>query len=99
MKGWIGALALGILTLAGCSSASYRDTAVPMTTAGPVDLTRYQGLWYEIARFPNRFEEGCVGVTAEYTLADDGSVTVLNTCRKDTLDGPVTTAEGVARQK
>ncbi|MBY8976021.1 lipocalin family protein [Rhodobacteraceae bacterium NNCM2] len=84
------------LVLAGCDSASYRDTSVPMTTAGPVDLDRYAGRWFEIARFPNSFEEGCVGVTADYTVNPDGTVTVLNTCREGTLDGEVTTAEGVA---
>ena len=52
------------------------------------------GRWYEIARFPNRFEEGCVGVTADYSLNADGSVKVVNTCRQGTLDGPVEVAEG-----
>ena len=91
-------LALGLLlALAACGSSTvYRDQAAPMTTNGPVDLERYQGLWYEIARFPNSFEEGCVGVTAEYTLNADGTVKVLNTCRQGSLDGPVETAEGVA---
>lgn len=81
---------------AACSSPRYRDEGTAITTHGPVDLTRYQGRWYEIARFPNRFEEGCVGVTADYTLNDDATVTVVNTCRKETLDGPVESAEGVA---
>ena len=96
----VAAVLLGLiglaLVLSGCTSAEYRDKSVAMTTTGPVDLERYQGLWYEIARFPNRFEEGCEGVTAEYTLNDDGSVKVLNTCRQGAVDGPVETAEGVA---
>ncbi len=82
--------------LSGCSSTAYRDVSKPMTTHGPVDLERYQGLWYEIARFPNRFEEGCAGVTAEYSLNADGTVKVVNTCRQGSVDGPVETAEGVA---
>ena len=89
-----GVLALALLS--GCASPQYRDTDVPITTHGPVDLQRYQGLWYEIARFPNQFEEGCVGVTAEYSVNPDGSVRVVNTCRQGTLDGPVEVAEGVA---
>lgn len=89
-------LVASTLTLGACASAEYRDTSVPMTTEGPVDLARYAGRWYEIARFPNSFEEGCVGVTADYSLNDDGSVRVLNTCRQGTLDGPVETAEGRA---
>ena len=92
---FLGIMGLALL-LAGCSSAQYRNQSVTMTTTGPVDLGRYQGRWYEIARFPNRFEEGCEGVTAEYTLNDDGTVRVLNTCRQGAVDGPVETAEGVA---
>ncbi|MEM7505867.1 MAG: lipocalin family protein [Pseudomonadota bacterium] len=67
-----------------------------MTTTGQVDLTRYQGRWFEIARFPNSFEEGCVGVTADYSLNEDGTVRVLNTCIEGSLDGEVSTAEGIA---
>ena len=84
------------LLLAGCASPEYRDRTVRMTTVGNVDLNRYAGRWYEIARFPNRFEEGCVGVTADYTLNADGSVKVVNTCRQGALDGPVEIAEGRA---
>lgn len=85
--------------LMACARPVYRDTAVPMTTVGPVDLDRYQGLWYEIARFPVSFEEGCAGVTAEYTLNPDGTVKVVNTCRQGSLDGPVEVAEGVATSR
>ncbi|MEM6624565.1 MAG: lipocalin family protein [Pseudomonadota bacterium] len=85
------------LILVGCASqAVYRDTGVAMTTQGKIDLGRYLGLWYEIARFPNSFEEGCVGVTAEYAQNSDGTIRVLNTCRQGALDGPVEVAEGVA---
>lgn len=47
-----------------------------------VDLARYMGKWYEIARFPHRFEKNLSHVTANYTLRDDGKVTVLNEGRK-----------------
>lgn len=79
------------------SAANYRDTSVPMAVEGALDLNRYLGKWYEIARFPNRFERGCVGVTAEYSLRADGDIRVLNTCREGTLDGKVTIADGSAR--
>lgn len=79
------------------SAAQYRDTSVPMTVEGALDLNRYLGKWYEIARFPNRFERGCVGVTAEYSMRSDGDVRVVNTCREGTLDGKVTVADGSAR--
>jgi len=84
--------------LAGAASAEvYRDTSVEMTTVARLDTDKYLGRWYEIARFPVRFEEGCVGVTADYALRDDGQIRVVNTCRQGTLDGPVEQAEGRAR--
>ncbi len=70
---------------------------MPLSTVAQVDLARYAGTWYEIARFPNWFEEGCAGVTAEYSLRPDGAVGVRNTCRDGGLDGPVKTIDGVAR--
>jgi apolipoprotein D and lipocalin family protein len=61
-----------------------------------VDLARYAGRWYEIARLPNRFQDQCAGdVVATYTLRPDGRVTVVNECRKK--DGRTTRAEGIAR--
>jgi len=88
------ALSVGASMLLGVGCASFYP---PLPVADNVDLARYAGTWYEIARYPNFFEQGCVGVTAEYTLRDDGRVDVVNTCRKSTLDGEVETIEGVAR--
>lgn len=45
-----------------------------------IDLQRYGGTWYEIAAFPQVFEAGCSNVTAQYSLNDDGSIQVVNTC-------------------
>ncbi len=62
-----------------------------------LDLQKYAGRWYEIARFPNRFQEKCAGdVTAEYQPQPDGRIAVINRCR--TTDGDVDDAEGVARR-
>lgn len=67
-----------------------------MTTGDFVDLGRYTGLWYEIAKIPNRFQKQCVrGTTAEYTLRDDGKITVVNRCFKE--DGSLDEAQGVAK--
>lgn len=90
-------LALPLLLAACMGGPSYRDTGVPIATAMQVDLNRYQGLWYEIARFPVSFEEGCVGVTAEYSLRPDGTVRVVNTCRDGDLSAPPESAEATAR--
>lgn len=53
----------------------------PLVTVDHVDLPRYLGRWYEIARIPNRFQKQCASnTTAEYELGKDGSITVTNTC-------------------
>ncbi len=71
--------------------------AAPLPTQDWVDLARYAGRWYEIARLPNRFQAHCAGdVAATYTLRADGRVRVVNECRRD--DGEITRAEGVARR-
>ncbi|GAB4314628.1 MAG: lipocalin family protein [Candidatus Sumerlaeia bacterium] len=62
-----------------------------------VDLDRYAGHWYEIARYPNRFERGCVGVTADYTLREDGRLTVVNQCWKGSFSGKRRRVRGLAR--
>ena len=68
----------------------------PPRTVPSVDLDRYVGRWYEVARFPNRFQRHCVGdVSAEYTRRPDGRIDVLNTCR--TADGGREDAAGIAR--
>lgn len=59
----------------------YRDTTIPIASKAVFDPARYLGTWYEVARFPVLFETGCVKVTAEYALQDDGNISVLNTCR------------------
>lgn len=90
-------LGLCAAVLIGCGGSTvYRDTSVAMSVVTELDTTEYLGKWYEVARFPNRFEEGCVGVTAEYALREDGRISVLNTCFKGTLDGPKEQAEGIA---
>lgn len=68
------------LCLGGCS-LDFAGFYPPLPTVSELDLARYAGKWYEIARYPNWFERGCEGVTAEYTPRDDGSVGVLNICR------------------
>jgi apolipoprotein D and lipocalin family protein len=68
----------------------------PLRVVPEVDLARYAGQWYEIARFPNRFQKRCAGeVTAQYTLQPSGKISVLNRCRLENA-GQIQ-AEGVAR--
>ena len=72
------------------------NSSVP-EPAQAIDLTRYAGLWYEIARYENSFERDCEGVTARYTVRDDGLVGILNSCRQGSLTGEVKTSEGKAK--
>jgi apolipoprotein D and lipocalin family protein len=61
-----------------------------------VDLNRYTGNWYEIARFPNRFQKKCVGnTTANYSFKPNGDIQVVNRCKK--ADGSYLDAVGKAK--
>jgi apolipoprotein D and lipocalin family protein len=72
------------------------DTTAEVRTVGAVDLSRYVGDWYEVARLPNRFEAKCAAdVMASYRREDGGTIEVINSCR--TADGAITNAKGVAR--
>jgi apolipoprotein D and lipocalin family protein len=87
------------VALVGCSlvAPSYRDNTAPISSQANFDPERYQGLWYEIARFPVSFQEGCTGVTATYALRPDGTISVENTCRDGSLDGRERRIAGSAR--
>ena len=83
-----------LLAITACmSQPDYRAETTPPPTVASVDLNRYAGLWYEIARYPNGFQQDCEAVTAEYKRREDGKFTVVNTCGA----GDERTATGVAR--
>lgn len=69
----------------------------PLEVVERVDIERYMGVWYEIAKYPNRFEQGCYAVTAEYSLREDGTVRVFNVCRDSDGATVKRTIEGFAR--
>ena len=66
-------------------------------TVQQLDLKRYLGTWYEIARYDHRFERGLVGVTATYSMKDNGMIKVVNQGFKTTLNGNLSIAEGKAK--
>jgi len=66
-----------------------------LETVQKVDIQKYQGTWYEIARFEHFFEKGCKNVTATYELKKDGKIKVINKCT-DIEDGEKKEATGVA---
>jgi apolipoprotein D and lipocalin family protein len=87
--------ALVAIAAAMLQPVNARAQAPPVRTVPFVDLDRYAGDWFEIARFENRFQRQCVGdVRASYARRADGRVAVVNRCR--TADGQ-TEARGVAR--
>ncbi len=83
---------VALFWLFGCRAKA----GAPLATVPKVELTKYLGTWYEIARYPNRFERNCVGVTATYTLQPNGRLRVDNRARLHTLDGKPTQAIGTA---
>ncbi|MDH3328946.1 MAG: lipocalin family protein [Desulfobulbaceae bacterium] len=72
------------------------DRLSPLKTVPHVDLERYAGLWFEIARYPNKFQKGCIGSKATYTLRDDGKLAVLNQCYDTSFSGKIRSAKGKA---
>ena len=86
---------LFILSILLFSSDSLLSQSLPPRTVEYVDLKKYSGLWYEIAKIPNSFQDQCVsGTTARYTLSEDGEILVINSCIDE--DGEIDKAEGVA---
>lgn len=73
-------LVLAALLVAGCVPSPGPDTPRPVAA---VDLARYAGTWFEIARLPNSFQDGdrvCEGTTATYSARPDGQIGVVNRC-------------------
>lgn len=69
---------------------------VPLQSVPRVELSRYTGRWYEIARYPNRFERACDrNVTATYALRAEGKISIVNACV--TREGKVKQAKGWAK--
>lgn len=62
--------------LIACSTKDF-----PLDTVKSVDINKYQGTWYEIARFEHFFEKGCKNVRANYSLIEDNKIKVINSCQ------------------
>lgn len=83
--------------LCAALSAGAATVTPPLTPIAALDVPRYMGDWYEIAKYPNSFQRKCAGFTkASYKLLDGGQVQVINTCRRN--DGDTDVAGGIARQ-
>lgn len=83
-----------LAALAGCAAASHDP---PLTPIASLDLNRYGGRWFELAKYPNRFQTQCVAdTTARYDLLPDGAVRVTNRCQ--VADGSFDEAVGRAER-
>lgn len=82
--------------LGGDDTSAARDlqrrTELPLRTVPYVDVKRYMGRWYEIARLPNPYQDGVVGVIAEYSQKEDGEILVRNLGRSGSLDADLTSS-------
>lgn len=88
---------LALLFFCCASAAATARASAELQSVPFLDVQRYLGRWHEIARFPNRFQQKCVGDTsADYSLRPDGTLSVLNQCRLS--NGQMEQALGVARQ-
>lgn len=80
-KKLIKATALTAITLfslsyfTSCKSGTVPDQIKVIT---PFDVNKFDGTWYEIARFDFKHEKDLSNVTANYSLNDDGSLKVVN---------------------
>ena len=81
--------------ISGCQGIP-RKTSPELQVVPHVDIERYLGKWYEIALYPNWFEEGCFRSTAFYEKLDNGQIKVINRCRMYSSDGELNEAIGKA---
>jgi lipocalin len=89
----INFIAIGI-SFVSCKT---QKTMIDKTVVKELNIQKYLGTWYEIARYNHSFERGLVGVTANYSLRDDGKIKVLNSGYKKSLEGKFSQAIGKAK--
>jgi apolipoprotein D and lipocalin family protein len=89
---------LALIFLAAFSASAQADNnPAPLSAIASLDVPRYLGTWYEIAKYPNWFQKKCVANTnANYQLKNDGSLEVVNRCQLE--NGEVSVAIGSAKQ-
>lgn len=98
----IAAAIFSILLLFGVVTANAQSSPrnEPLRPVSGLDLKRYSGKWYEIAKYPNRFQRQCIAnTTAQYTIKQNGRIEVLNSCTKKDGVTDSATAEGKVADK
>jgi apolipoprotein D and lipocalin family protein len=81
---------LPLLATLTCAAAACSSDP-PLDVASNVDLSRFQGKWYEIARLPRTTQTDCHGTTAFYTQGSDGTLALVNQCNVGSVGGPLKT--------
>ena len=69
---------IGILLILTIATNAHADD--PLPTVKKVELERYLGKWFEIARIDHSFQKGCINSSADYSLRKDGDIKVTNSC-------------------
>ena len=83
--------------LASAQAQSSEASPAPLESIASLDVPRYMGTWYEVAKYPNWFQRRCIANTsATYAVQSNGMLQVLNRCQKE--DGSITDAFGEAKQ-
>jgi len=91
---WSSVATVGLVSL--YLAKKKREVQTNVKVVPYVDLDRYLGTWFEIAKLPTPFENSCYNVTAEYSKNEDGSIKVKNSCNKKSVNGPLEVVEGRA---
>jgi len=83
--------------LASAQAQSTEAPPAPLEAIASLDVPRYMGTWYEVAKYPNWFQKRCIANTsATYAIQPNGLLQVINRCQKE--DGSITDALGAAKQ-
>lgn len=93
-KSCCGSICMMLASLLFMTSCSCGAKGVDNSTVGDLDLNRYLGSWYEIARFDHSFERGLTNAKAQYVLNDNGTISVTNSGFKN---GEPKISEGKAK--
>ena len=90
-------LCIGLVFTLSNITMKAQNSNIDNSVVQELNLERYLGTWYEIARYDHSFERELEGVTATYSMREDGKIKVVNSGYKGSLEGKKSTAEGKAK--
>ena len=88
---------IGLICLIMQCNLSCTQHIINKETVQTLDLHRYMGKWFEIARFDHRFEHNLVGATVEYSFLPNGDIEVVNSGYWGNFSGSFKRAKGIAK--